>query len=328
MAKPDCCSNASYHVQFTEDQTSGARLMRNTTAVLAMALLLSATSAQAALLAHYRMGDDDGGAGSNVPSNGGAIAIDPNGTLNQLSGGSAWGILRGRPSTGGGPAYSNNVPGPQIYDPISNSVLNNNWSFKTTNTNTSQGSKGNTGWDTNFALEMFIYFDVADMSAVRGMEFVNHRSSGSGGWRFYVENTAGATQDTIRAEINTVSPTNQTLVLNGTTKLVPQTWHHLGFLYKLNGDTSHTSELYLNYALDGTGTVPAGQAFGTTAFQVFLGHVSGGGSTTRTITIDEFRYFNDLISPQSFLVIPEPSAMVLTGVCLLGFGAIFGRSRR
>jgi hypothetical protein len=175
---------------------------------------------------------------------------------------------------------------------------------------------------------MFLYFDVADMSAVRGMEFVNHRSSGSGGWRFYVENTAGATQDTIRAEINTVTPANQTLVVNGTTKLVPQTWYHLGFLYKLNGDSTHTSELYLNYALEGTGTVPAGQAFGTTNFQVFLGHIAGGSSTTRTITIDEFRYFNDLISPQSFLVVPEPSAIVLIGFTLIGFGSIVVRNRR
>jgi hypothetical protein len=297
-------------------------------AVLAIALCLSAASAQATLLAWYRMGDDDGGAGSNTPSNGGAIALDPNGTLNHVSGGSAWGILRGRPTTGGGPVYSDKVPGAQIYDPIGNQVYDNDWSFKTTSTSTSQGSKGNTGWDTNFALEMFIYFDVADMSAVRGMEFVNHRSSGSGGWRFYVESSAGATQDTIRAEINTVTPANQTLAVNGTTKLQPQTWYHLGFLYKLNPDTSHTAELYVDYGLEGAGAIPAGQAFGTTNFQVFLGHIAGGNSSNRTITIDEFRYFNDLIAPDSFLLIPEPSSVVLSGVLSIGFAVAVGLRKR
>jgi hypothetical protein len=182
------------------------RLLAN--AIFTAAVVLSsAASTRAALLSWYRMGDDDASpvAGSPIPEDTGGIA-------NHLSGGSAWGVLRGRPTDangGGRPVYSDVVPAAQIFDPIGNMTYENDWSFKTTTTNTSQGSKSNYKWDSQFSLEMFIYFDVPAMSSVRGQEFVNHRTSTSGGWRFFVENAAGAHQcerhDAARAA-NVVSP--------------------------------------------------------------------------------------------------------------------------
>jgi hypothetical protein len=279
-----------------------------TVCVLAL-VLSSAASARAALLSWYRMGDD------NVsPTAGSPIPEDPGGIVNHLSGGSAWGVLRGRPSDangGGRPNYSDVVPSAQIFDPIGNMTYDNDWSFKTTTTDTSQGSKSNYKWDSQFTLEMFVYFDVPSMSSVRNMQFVNHQTSTSGGWRFYVENASGVVQDTIRAEFYTLSNLTTPIKVNGTTQMLPQTWYHLGLVYKENLDTSHTAELYVNHALEGTGAVPAGSVFGSNTFQVYLGHIGGGQSGSRSITIDEFRYFDEVIPSTSFLqkvVAPPPVA--------------------
>jgi hypothetical protein len=270
----------------------------------AAAFLISSTaSVRAANLAWYRMGDDDAS-----PVVGASIAQDPGGISNHLTG-TSWGILRGRPKDedgGGRPLYSDVVPSAQIYNPVDQLTYPNEWSFKTTSVTDSQGSKGNYKWDSQFTLETFIYFDVAGMSSVRGMQFINHQTSTNGGWRFIVENAAGTTRDTIRAEFYTLNNLTIPINVNTTTQMVPQTWYHLGVIYKQNEDSSHTVELYLNHALESTGAIPAGSEFGTGTFQVYLGHIQGGLSSGRSITMDEFRYFDTALTSASFLQAVQP----------------------
>lgn len=275
--------------------------------------VISTTRADAANLAWYRMGEDDPSAvaGAAIP-----WSADGNaGIVNNLSGSGAWGNLRARPNTTDGvgvPTYSDVVPSQQIYDPITGLTHDNELSYKITTHNDSKATKTNYKWDSQFTLEMFLYFDVTSMSPVRGMEFLNHRTNAEGGWRFYVENASGAKQDTIRGEFftfdnNLSTPALVQFTVNSTTKMQPNTWYHFGVIYKENEDTSHSAELYINHLLESTGAIPAGHAFHPTEdFQVIMGRVAGGLSSGRSITIDEFRYFDEALTSASFLQAVPP----------------------
>jgi hypothetical protein len=291
--------------------------------VLAIAVaLLTATSAHATMVAWYRMGDDDGGL-AVPPVNGGNIGpgdAENQKTVNHSTQVGAWGGLY---FSGATPQYSTTVPGTgvatEIYDPISDTTLPNNWSMHTPGTNTSERIRpGVVSIPSSFTFEAFVQ-PVSGTNGTGGMAFAYHRQSMVNGWD--LGRTSGGALTVSLYEGSTTVNT----ITSAAGLLTNDEWHHVAVVYQnLPDEDGNDFFLYLdnNLVAEGNGTVALG---GNVNF--FLGNATASGG--RKIFIDEARYFaNETLIPEQFLqVVPEPNALILASIGVVGLAGYRVRRR-
>jgi hypothetical protein len=118
------------------------------------------------------------------------------------------------------------------------------------------------------------------------------------------------------------------VLTKGTTPIVQGEWHHFAVVVDLN-DTSGLFDLslYLDGRLEATQANATLAALSTSLYPIVLANYNASKTDNRFFRglLDEFRISDQALSPQDFLMTPEPGALALL---LLGGMGVFNRARR
>jgi hypothetical protein len=274
-------------------------------------------------LGWWRFGDDDSGL-AVPPTDGGAIG--PGSAANQRTVNHS-GSLDGMYFSSGQPQYSTAVPGtgvftpPKIYEPISDTKLDNAWSMRTPGAAATERLRpGSVDVPTTFTFETFVQ-PISGTGATGTLAFAYHRSSGSNGWQLTRNSNGSVTAELFAGGTSTNSITSATGLLPN------DVWHHVAVVYQNLTGTDNDFFLYVDYNLvaQGNGTVSPS---GNTTF--FVGNATS--SSAKKISMDEARYFdnssNPVLDPANFLhVVPEPNALILASIGVVGLAGYRVRRR-
>ena len=225
-------------------------------------------------------------------------------------------------------AYSNNVGGAYIYDPISGSYRSNNLSM--------YGAAGLAGDDTQLVVTGGSS-QLSDSYTVEMMVLVTDPNNGDGpanlvgtdrilnidGSARYNVNVGG---NNLQFRVDTPTDSSGTSVYKYGSPLEDGQWHHLGFTLDYDGVGQTTISLYVDYTVAGS-VVIDGQ------FDPFndirFGH-DGGNDGVYDWWFDEVRITDSALTSDKFLqysAVPEPSTLALiSGV--LALGLVVTRRRR
>jgi hypothetical protein len=287
------------------------KLLAKSLAFALAIVLLSSTMADAAILGWWRFGDDDGGL-AIPPADG--ENIGPGSAANQRTVNHS-GTLDGMYFQTANPKYSDVVPGAEIYDPITDITLNNDWSMHTPGLAGNERLRpGAVDVPNVFTFEAFV--EVG--SSIDGFIFVNHASSNSTGWRIQRQNNGAVTAQLVASGSASTTITSEAGVLP------LNEWRHVAVVYQNSSeDDVNDFFLYVDYNLvaEGNGLVsPSGNP------TLHVGNPSSG--STRIVRMDEVRYFNSAETPDKFLqVVPEPNALILASIGVIGLATYRWRRR-
>lgn len=288
--------------------------------ILSILAVTAATSASAATTAYWRL--EEGTPGADVTA-----AQDSSGNGFHQTG------------RAGDPNYSDNVPAPFIFDPVSGATLPNTGSLDATLANARVNTVNNAAFNTSFTIEMFIKI-TAEPASYNG--FLRRQETNASRWQIDFDHATKSAFGRGRTRWDTPDGDNTNFVTGptgganvpGTDRLWVDTdpgdglvssyddptdwaldgdgindddgWNHIAVTFDQN---SQEVSFFFNYNLMQSRTLVDTDASGYVHPDAAI--VFGKAGPEFETYLDEIRYSDGVLAPNQFLVaVPEPSPAV------------------